>query len=160
LLLQGKNLSAQQAAALDRLRRRVELWTDILVGGLLHLWDVREFAIEPDRAKDFAVDLAQHRNHPSGRQAWRMMLVSLRGAFRSGLSPRAANPDANARISASILGCFPAELFDSTGMMKSLWTMRMLANTNDGQGMITDLPGLKADIEPNGRRSQPRRRRI
>jgi len=32
--------------------------------------DVREFAVEPERAEDFAVDLAHQRSHPLGRHAF------------------------------------------------------------------------------------------
>jgi hypothetical protein len=160
LLLDREGFSTAQAAALDRLRRRVERWTDVLLGGLLHLWDVREFAIDAERVEDFAADLAHERSHASGRQAWRMTLVSLRGAFQSGLSPIAANPDANARITASILGSFPGELFDSTGVFQSLWMMRLAANASDAQGMITDLLGPSIPALTHGAQSKPRRRRI
>jgi hypothetical protein len=156
LLLRGEGFSTQQAAALDRLRRRVERWTDVLLGGLLHLWDVREFAIDPERAEDFGIDLARQRSHPGGRQAWRMTLVSLRGAFQAGLSPISSNPDSNARITASILGCFQGELFDSTGLFQSLWMMRLSANASDAQGMITELLGPSSEVSPA---SQPTRRR-
>jgi hypothetical protein len=158
LLVHGRGVSTPQAVALNRLRRRAERWTDVLVGGLLHLADVREFAVEPERAEDFAADLALRRSHPGGLHAWRMTLVSLHNAFRAGLSPLAANPDANARITASILGCFPADLFDSTGLFQSLWMLRLAANTSDVQGMISDLlrPGPQPRMDPSAIRHKRR----
>lgn len=157
LLLQPSGFNTQQAVTLNRLRRRVERWADVLVGGLVHICDVREFAVDPERAEDFAVDLAQQRHERGGRQAWRLTLVSLRNAFQTGLSPVAANPDANARIAAGILGCFQEELFDSTGVLQSLWMMRLSANASDAQGMIRELlqPGDKP-ADSNSRR-RPRR---
>jgi hypothetical protein len=142
LLLHGQGLGTQQSMTLNRLRRRVERWTDVLIGGLLHTggkYDLREFAVEPERAQDFAADLAIERQDPSGRQAWRLTLVSLRSAFQNRLSPAAANPDANARIASSILGCFPGDLFDSTGLFQSLWMLRLSANASDAQGLLSDL---------------------
>jgi hypothetical protein len=130
-----------EALAVNRLRRRAERWTDLLLGGLEHVCDIKEFAIEAERATDFAIDLAQRRNDPGGRHAWNLTLVSLRNSFRGGLSPIAANPAANARIAAGILECFPEELFDSSGVFRSLWMVRLAANASDAQGLISDLLG-------------------
>ena len=47
----------------------------------MHLGDVSEFAVDAERAADFAVDLADRRGCPGGRQAWRLTLVSLRSTF-------------------------------------------------------------------------------
>jgi hypothetical protein len=160
ILLNAEGCSPAQAVALNRLRRRVERWTDVLLGGLLNLWDVLEFAIEPQRAADFATDLARHRGHPGGQPAWQLTLISLRNAFQTGLSPLAANPDANARITASILGCFPGELFDSTGIFKSLWLLRLSANASDAQGMISDLLRPSPHSGPPLPTARPHRRRI
>jgi hypothetical protein len=158
LLLHPRGFNTQQAVALNRLRRRADRWGDVLVGGLLHICDVREFAVDPERADDFAIDLAQQRSQAGGRQAWRLTLVSLRNAFQTGLSPIAANPDANSRIAAGILGCFQEELFDSTGMLRSLWMVRLSASTSDAQGMIREL--LEPDAKPAHSTAPRRPRRI
>jgi hypothetical protein len=158
LLLDSQAFSMRAALAINRLRRRVERWTDVLIGGLLAECDVREFAVDADRAIDFAVDLDRRRNAPGGRQAWRLTLVSLRNAFQAGLHPVAANPEANARITASILGCIGDELFDSTGLLQSLWMMRLTAVTSDAQGMIEDLLAPEVWLESAGRVTPPRRR--
>jgi hypothetical protein len=156
LLLAGRCFSPRQAVAANRLRRRAERWTDLLIGGLMAECDVREFAIDAARAIDFAADLAHRLVAPGGRQAWRLSLVSLRNAFQQGLAPVAANPDANARITASILGCFPGELFDSTGLFRSLWMMRLSAVASDAQGMIDDLLA-QSQPAPAARNTFPRR---
>ena len=156
LLIGGRGFTTHQAVALNRLRRRAERWTDVLLGGLIHLDGVREFAVEAERAEDFSHDLARRRNESGGSQAWRLTLVSLRNAFQTGLSPIAANPDSNARVTASILGCFSAELFDSTGIFQSLWMTRLAANASDVQGMISDL--LRSNVPIDRPPSTPHRR--
>jgi len=158
LLLHPQGFSTQQAVALNRLRRRVERWVVILLGGLWPLREVRQFAVEAERAADFACDLSHRRGDAGGRQAWQLTLVSLRNAFHGGLSPIVANPDANARIAAGILGCIPDELFDSTGLFRSLWMMRLTANASDAQAMISDLLGPSLGLYPA--KSSARRRRI
>lgn len=158
LLVHGHGLGIKQAAAVNRVRRRAERWIDVLIGGLLHLHDVREFAVEAERAEDFAIDLARHRDLAGGNQVWRLTMVSLRNAFRSGLSVMAANPDANARITAGILGCFPGELFDSTGIFHSLWMTRLAATASDAQGMISELLQSNLPTDRRGSILRPRRR--
>jgi hypothetical protein len=158
LLLDSQSFSIREALSINRLRRRVERWTDVLIGGLLAECDAREFAVDADRAIDFAADLDRRRTAPGGRQAWRMTLVSLRNAFQKGLHPIAANPDANARITASILGCIGDDLFDSTGLLQSLWMIRLSAVASDAQGLIEELLAPEAWLAPAGRFAPPRRR--
>jgi hypothetical protein len=158
LLLDADGFSPRQALAIDRTRRRAERWTDVLIGGLLGACDVSEFAVQAERAVDFADDLSRRRAEAGGCQSWRLTLVSLRAAFGRELCPVAANPEANARITASILGCFPDELFDSTGLLQPVWMMRLAAVASDAQGMIDDLLG--GEPSPPARRpALPRGRR-
>ena len=143
LLVQGPGIDADEAVKLNYLRRRSERWTDLLVGYLSPLLDTGEFAIDSRRARDFAQDLKYQGNFPGGRHAWPLVLASLRSAFRQGLGPLSPNADLNARIAASILSCFPPELFDSTGLFRSLWLLRLANVTNDAQGMIRELLALE-----------------
>lgn len=143
LLLDQQSLPHDQATAVDRTRRRAERWTDVLIGGLLCASDVSEFAVDAERAIDFSADLVRRDSQPDNGQSWRLTLVSLRTAFAAALCPVAANPDANARITAAILGCLGDDLFDSTGLPQSVCMMRMAAVASDAQGMIDDLLGSK-----------------
>jgi hypothetical protein len=148
LLLHAQCFGIRPLVAVNRLRRRAERWSDVLVGSLHPHDDVLEFAVDPERASDFAQDLAERQAEAGGRQAWRLLLVSLRASFASSLSASAANPDANARLTAALLGCFPGELFDSTGLVSSLWMMRLSATASDAQGLIEDLLGTANPTGP------------
>ena len=134
----------------DRLRRRAERWTDLLVGHLAGMHDVSEFAFDPRRASDFAEDWRYRCGLQGSRHAWPLVLASLRAAFQPVLSPESPNAELNARIAASILACFPAELFDSTGLLRSLWLMRLTNIAEDTQGMIEELFKLERPA-PTGR---------
>ena len=68
-----------------------------------------------------------------------MLLASLRKAFQRDLGPVSPNADLNAGIAAGILSCFPSELFDSTGLFRSLWLMRMTSAAEDAVCMIEEL---------------------
>jgi len=139
LLTRGPGIDVEQAVRLNRLRRRTERWTDLLIGYLTSVDDVGQFAVEPDRARDFAEDL-HHRSHlEGGRAVWPLVFASLRAAFGQGLVPESPNGDLNARIASSVLACLQPELFDATGLLRSAWLMRMSNVTDDAQGMIDEL---------------------
>lgn len=146
LLVQGPGIDSEEAVKLNRLRRRTERWTDMLIGYLAGLDDVSEFAIDPDRAKDFADDLRYQGQLEGGRHAWPLVLASLRAAFGLGLAPVSPNADLNSAIATAILACFPSELFDATGLFRSLWLARLSSYTADAEGMIESL--LSCDRAP------------
>lgn len=83
----------------------------------------------------------------AGEQAWRLALASLRVAFRTGVSDECANPDANLEIAGSILACFPADLFNATGVLNSLWLVRLSNTVNDAQGMLDELLAADSDSD-------------
>jgi hypothetical protein len=139
LLVRGPGVDAESAVKLNRLRRRAERWTDLLLGHLVRLHEVSEFAFDPRRAGQFADDFRQRGLLQQDRQVWPLTLAALRAAFRQGLSPRSPSADLNARIAGSILSCFASESFDSTGLLRSLWLMRLSNVADDTQGMIEDL---------------------
>jgi hypothetical protein len=138
LLVHGQGIEPDAAMKLNHLRRSSERWTDLLIGYLAGIHNSCDFAFDADRAKDFSQDLHYQCRHAGGRQAWPLILASLRAAFRLGLSPQSANADINARIASSILSCFQPELFDSTGLFCSMWLMRLINAATDAQGMIDE----------------------
>jgi hypothetical protein len=139
LLVRGQGIEPDAAMKLNHLRRSSERWTDLLIGYLAGIHNSCDFAFDPNRAKDFSQDLHYQCRHAGGRQAWPLILASLRAAFQIGLSPHSANADINARIASSILSCFQPELFDSTGLFCSMWLMRLINAATDAQGMIDEL---------------------
>ena len=141
LLVRGPGISAESAVKLNHLRRRAERWSDLLVGYLIRYGDVAEFAIDADRAVEFSQDLEFQTDQEGGRQAWPLLQASIRTAFQRGLAPVSPHEDLNAQIAAAILSCFPGDLFDSTGLFRSLWLHRMSNVTSDVQGMIETLVG-------------------
>ena len=93
LMVRGPGIDAEAAVKLNRLRRRAERWTDLLVGHLAGMHDVSEFAFDPQRASDFAEDLRHRSGLQGGRHVWPLVLASLRAAFRQGSARRAPTPN-------------------------------------------------------------------
>ena len=148
LMVNGSGINVESAVKLNRLRRRTERWTDLLIGYLLGLHEVSEFAVDPQRASDFAEDLRDRGRLPGGRHAWPLVQASLRTAFRQGLGPASPNADLNGRIAGSILSCFPPEVFDSTGLFRSVWLTRLSAAADDTQELLDDLLASEASGAP------------
>ncbi|MBX3413270.1 MAG: hypothetical protein KF708_11320 [Pirellulales bacterium] len=138
LLVDQNRLSTKEAFALDRLRRRAERWTDLLVGHLSVTADASEFAFHPARASEFAEELRGQQSKTAS-EAWNVTLAALRSAFATSLSRSSPNADLNAEIARSVVSCFEPSLFESTGMFRSLWLMRLASFAGDAQGMIDEL---------------------
>lgn len=138
LMVYGHGLKVEEAVDLNRMRRRNERWTDLLLGKLLPVCDVREFAFCASRADSFAEDA---RDSIDPELAWSLLLASMRMAYQRSFTTT-CNGDLNSQIAASILACLPSELFDSTGTLKSLWLVRMQHAASDTQGMIDQLIAL------------------
>ncbi len=153
LLVSGRCVTPHQAAALNQLRRRTECWTDMLLGYLMPLHDVSDLAFRPERVRDFAEELADHRRNVCDLHAWPLVLSSLRSAFLPALQRQSPNADLNQRIASSVLACFGPDLFDSTGLFPSLWQIRLANTTTDTLGMIDQLL-VDASMGPS---DEPRR---
>jgi len=151
LLVCDPGFDTEQAVKLNRLRRRTERWTDMLIGHLAELDDVSEFAIDPYRAKDYADDLGCRSGPGEGQVAWPIVLASLRAAFGGGLSPASPNADLNARIAASIVACFRSGFSDFSGLCQSAWLVRLSNVANDAQEMIDELLALDEAPSRGGR---------
>jgi hypothetical protein len=147
LLVYGRGFNTQEAVELNRLRRRSERWCDMLLGYVVTSESLEEFAFEPERTREFARDIQEELNRPVSPLGWQLVLSSLRAAFKQGTTEEVLRPALNEQISAAILACFPAGLFDSTGQLQSLWMERINHLTSDTQGMIDDLLGLHASPE-------------
>ena len=141
LLVNGSGIDTEQAVKFNRLRQRTERWTDMLVGYLAGLHDISEFAIDPERAEGFAEDLSYRSRLPGGRHAWPLIQASLRAGFSKCLASASPNADLNQKIAASILSCLPPEVFDGTGLFRSIWMTRLTNVTSDTRGMIDQLIG-------------------
>lgn len=145
-IARGHGLEPRQAELVNRLRRRVERWTDLLLGHLATCHDVSRFAPNPARAAEFADDLRGQRSFAAGRFVWPLTLTAIRGAMAKSCVGPSPNADLNARIAAAILSSLSPLAFDGTGAMRSLWLVRVASTADDAQGMIEDL--LKADKPP------------
>ncbi len=139
ILQDGSQVGQADARRLLRLHRRVGRWVDWLVAYLQRYYEVSQFAIQPDRCRDFAIDL-RHEDRLLGQQYARpLALNSLKKALCHELHPSSPNADLNFRIGASVVSCFDAPDLESTGSLHWLWQFRLLNKTTDCEEMIQQL---------------------
>jgi hypothetical protein len=148
LLVFNSSIDSQQAVAIDRVRRRVERWTDMLIGYLIVHYDVSEFALNPASAYEFGRDIREEALAPSSL-GWQLTQTSLRVAFHGLADTARANCDMNSAIVSSIMLSFHPGLFDSLGQFRSLWLQRLSEAASDSQGMIQDLLSLEENGPSN-----------
>lgn len=143
LMVYGRGFTTRDSVELNRLRRRVERWTDLLVSQVNVLSCVTEFGFDAHRVRDFSRDM-QHASRTRGDFTWELTIASLRAAFSSTATGLGANRDLNERIAASVLGCLPDLNFDPASPFKSAWLLRLNQNAADSEGMIAELLALDA----------------
>ena len=139
MLQNGSQVRQADARRLLRLHRRVGRWVDLLVAYLQRYYEVSQFAIRPDRCRDFAIDLRHEDRLPGQQYSRPLTLDSLKKALCHELYPSSPNADLNFRIGASVVSCFDAPDLESTGTLHWLWQFRLLNKTTDCEGMIRQL---------------------
>lgn len=126
MLSHSNCLPADQLAELDRLRRRVERWTDVLLGPMIARYgdELAVFAFDPRRARDFGEEQFQARFRSTAQPAWSFLLAGLHSAFPDN-QPGLASNDPTLPILRSILALFPNDAFQSEGPIQSLRQSRI-----------------------------------
>lgn len=164
LLLHSNHLPADQLAELDRLRRRVERWTDMLLGPLVAHYgnELADFAFDPRRARDFGEDQSQARFGSTSRPAWSFLLAGLRSAFPNPPG-RTSDNDPTLPILRSIMALFPEDAFHPEGHIQSLQQTRVARASEHCEGPPEtpdhSLQRLRHDYAATTRRVPRSRRR-
>lgn len=137
LLVSGAGLRFEQVLAANRVRRMSERWTDLLLSHLAGVCPADRFAHSSRRLAQFAGGLPAGGclgQEPEGQ----LLRAALRISLQSSLSAPAANPELNQQIAQSILVCFPADFFDSTGLPKGVQLVSLGRPTQERPGTLDD----------------------
>jgi hypothetical protein len=139
LLVAAPAIDAELAMKLDRLRRTSERWNDLLVGGLWALGDVSEFAVDRERAEDFALAFESSPGDRSGPLLWSLVLGSAESALAEGMAPVSPNADLNSRIAGSVLRCFDPRSLATQGTIFASLPWRMTHLVNHAESLIDQI---------------------
>lgn len=134
LLAQGPGINSYEALELNRLRRRAERWTDLLLGQVLLVADASPLAFDADLAREFADELRGQPAWQPGGNAWSLALSSLRASFHP--VPQYVSPyaDLNSQIASAVIAAFPSEAFESAGTPLPQWARSLSAWPNGAAG--------------------------
>jgi hypothetical protein len=128
LVLHDLQLPISEVARVDRLRRKAERWTDILIGHLTLNFQLDEFAHDPERAVEFGEGQIREILQATDEPLWEFVLTGIRLAFAQ--QQDAAPSEAwNQSIVRSVLGSFPADSFDEFGTFKGIRRVRIERGT-------------------------------
>lgn len=139
LLLHGRGLEAALMVPLNRLRRRAERWTDMLLGYIAAETDVNSFGYDQSRVREFATDIRDQRYRTTKGAAWALLLESALEAFGGEVCPEPANADLNRDIAQAVMASFGRELFDHTGLIRPMWESRIWNIADDAQSLVDQL---------------------
>lgn len=144
LLLSNQALNEKEFDRLNRLRRKVERWTDMFLARVTDLKIARMFAFDENRVSDFheEIDESSPMDHSRRNQ---LMIASFTAELSQFQSQWAANPELNRKISSSLLACFPSDRFDSLGLPKSFGMVLLEKTQHDTQILVDQL--LELDNE-------------
>ena len=154
LLANGPHVSMHDLSVVDRLRRRTERWTDLLLGHLVQDFDVGDFAFEERRARDFAND--QLRAGESGmlHPACSFLLTSLRLAFPQTHTEVTEREITQQKVTQAVMAYFPVGSFQLHGPFRSIPNARLGRTTGtsylDDQNRPWLRPSEVSDDGTNG----------
>lgn len=140
LLVHANSLPIERMAELDRLRRRIERWTDLLVGPFIARFGepLDVFAFDPRRARDFGEEQFESRFQTTSQPSWSFLLAGLRSAFpQTKQFTPTSNKDLMLPILRSILASFPDDAFGGEGAIKSLRWSRANRSGQHAEGPTT-----------------------
>lgn len=151
LMVGQRGAGTQATARLNRLRKTVERWTDVLVGQIASVFpDSARYGTLLERTLSFAEEATEQAPRTRQTHGW-LLTATLRDSLVRQMSDHAANPNENSRIGDSVMVCLRPDMFDSLGTMQSLWLHRLRHSADEADCVLEQLlvPNLdKADLLP------------
>lgn len=133
LMVDGPYLTLERVVGLDRTRRRIERWTDLLAGHVIRRYGLADFAFDFDRALDFGEEQLQNWG-PRREAIWELYFVCLRSNFPDVSLPDGIQARWRDEVLRSILQCLPGALFIDDGRLKSVRLQRLLKSSTLPEG--------------------------
>jgi hypothetical protein len=110
-------------AALDRLRRIGERWTDLILAGRLAHPRAAELVFDLDRAEEFSERLRPQPAATRPSAAWELALVSVRTVYPAFPAANEPRRQLLRGLSEALLATFPEQAFSSEGAWLSEWAV-------------------------------------
>ena len=138
LLVHGHPVVSSGADALNRLRRRVERWTDLLIGRLALVCDVDGLAFDAIRAKDFAASFYRESNLHDWETTWHLVMMSLKTSFSCDRNHESPSVAENLQIASSVSQCLTSHPSQESSAALP-WHLRIDQTTRETEGLVQQL---------------------
>ena len=146
MMIYGRGASIDVAVNLNRLRSAIERWCDALLGYFplerYRAWE--RYAVEPQRAKAFAVDSRQLPVGVMRDTAGWLTAAAMRDTLARRIDAATASPSCNRAVADAVLTVLRPDMFDSVGTLKSLWLHRLQWGAEQADRVLDELAA--ADI--------------
>lgn len=142
LMVYGRGNSIHEAVQLNRLRGEVERWTDALIGRMaMEQTAPLKYAVSHSRAIAHAEDARENPQGPARDTIDWLISATMRDSLSRCINKQASLPQANREVAEAVMLCLRPDLFDSVGMLKSLWLHRLEAGTDQTDRVLHQLSG-------------------
>ncbi|MCA9013616.1 MAG: hypothetical protein KDB01_27885 [Planctomycetaceae bacterium] len=107
VLLTDDRVSPDQLMAIDKLRKSIERWTDLLGCSLMRQFNLWEYAFDKERATEFFRDRADQPAASHQSRSWVLILAGLRHSFQDTDGLSASIHEDDRRLVRLMLNSFP-----------------------------------------------------
>ncbi len=130
LMLSGPQVSLAELARVDRVRRKAERWSDILIGQFVTRYGLEDLAFDVERSSEFAESQVREILKATDEPVWEFVLAGIRLAFMSLGNVAASSSAAQSAIVSAVMGCFPPDMFDEMGLTRPTFQVRAERGTS------------------------------
>ncbi len=145
VMVHGRGFPLEEAVELNRCRRRCERWTDMLLAHLDPEADIEPLAFDVHRVRDFADDIKSEMTKPIAAMGGQLLVQAAHSAFAHYGGETSPSEELNEQIAAAVMTCFHGELFDSLGLLPSIYMQRLQNVSSDAEGMIEELLNISGE---------------
>ncbi|KLU02980.1 hypothetical protein RISK_004950 [Rhodopirellula islandica] len=144
-ILDRRGCSVTDAVRLNRLRRVTERWIDVLVGSIAaHDSELTRYGMDLTRTQSHANAARECSTAPTHETVAWLTRAAMKEGFQKHVAEQPSLPAANQAVADSVMMMMRADLFDSVGVLKSLWMHRIESKVEQTDQMIAEF--LRPDV--------------
>jgi len=122
LLVERAAEQTKPVAEVDRLRRKLERWTDVLLAEMVIRDGVTEFACDPRRSCEYGIDYFKNQSAARQRLTWRLLSAGMRSCFSAPDVAAVSQFPVPQELLNALVASMPGDLFCTDGPSRALTT--------------------------------------
>jgi len=146
LLINGPAIPLTELAKIDKIRRKAERWTDLLVGHLALKFNLEQFTFESRRSLEFGQSQMRQAIEDRDEPVWEFVLAGVRMGFSSLQSVQPLSDTWNRGLVNAILVAFPEDCFSHHSLFHSTDLSRI---QRSGLAPETPVPDSRQQLIPD-----------